>query len=152
MPYIGIVPAVFLLLFFILIGILFDIIGIAVAKAHAAPFHSMSSKKVRGAKGALLLIRNAEKVSNFCNDVIGDIAGIISGGAALTIASKLSSRFSADMFYFVVLLSGIVAAITITGKALGKTLALNKSFEIVHMCGVLLHLLGFERKKKNRKT
>ena len=68
--------AFFILLVFIAIGILFDIIGMSVATASEIPFHSMAAKKVTAASQALVLVRNAEKVSNFCNDVVGDICGI----------------------------------------------------------------------------
>ena len=44
-------------------------------------YHAMSSKKIKGAKKAVSFKKNADKVSSFCNDVIGDICGIISGSA-----------------------------------------------------------------------
>lgn len=75
----GLVPAFFILLVIVLIGILFDIIGVAVTAADVKPFHSMAAHRVPGAQEALKLLRNAEKVSSFCNDVVGDICGIISG-------------------------------------------------------------------------
>ncbi|MDD4054069.1 MAG: Mg2+ and Co2+ transporter CorB, partial [Bacilli bacterium] len=68
-----------IVLFFILVGVIFDMIGIAVASADEKPFHSMASKQVQGSKVAIKMIKNAEKVSAFCNDVIGDICNIISG-------------------------------------------------------------------------
>ena len=66
------------LAFFILLGIVFDIIGVAVTAADERPFHSMAARKTPGARQALALIRKANKVSSFCNDVVGDICGIVS--------------------------------------------------------------------------
>jgi hypothetical protein len=75
----GYVMAFLVLAVFILLGIFFDTIGVAVTAASTAPFHSMAAKKESGATEGLRLIRNAEKVSSICNDVVGDISGIVSG-------------------------------------------------------------------------
>ena len=77
-----------ILISIVLIGIIFDVIGVAVTSAEEKPFHSMASRKVPEAAEALRLIRNANRVSSFCNDVIGDICGVISGAASATIAVK----------------------------------------------------------------
>ena len=66
------------LFFFIALGIVFDMIGIAAASGTEKEFHSMAAHKVRGAKEAVWMLRNAEKVSNICNGVVGGICGIIS--------------------------------------------------------------------------
>ena len=63
----------------------------AVATANEKPFHSMASRKVPGALEAIRLLRNAERVSSICNDVVGDICGVVSGSASATIAT-LTSR------------------------------------------------------------
>ena len=41
------------------------------------------------ARQAIYIVRNADRVSNFCNDVIGDISGIISGTAVAFVVLKL---------------------------------------------------------------
>src|SRR5690606_33080419 len=66
-------------LILVLIGIVFDMMGIASTAAKEAPFHAMAAERVTGAKKAIYIIRNADRFSNFCNDVIGDIVGVISG-------------------------------------------------------------------------
>jgi hypothetical protein len=58
----GYVMAFLALAVFILIGIVFDTIGVAVTAASTAPFHSMAAHKEPGAVESLRLIRNAEKV------------------------------------------------------------------------------------------
>ena len=57
--------AFLLLLVIILIGVIFDIIGIAVTAADQTPFHSMAANKVYGSKQAVQLVKNAGQVSNF---------------------------------------------------------------------------------------
>ena len=73
----GMVVAFSILLLIVLIGILFDIVGVAVTSADEKPFHSMAAHKVPGAQESIKLLRNAEKVSSICNDVIGDICGVV---------------------------------------------------------------------------
>ena len=73
-------------------SIFFDIIGIAATAAEEVPFHSMASKKQDGAKWAIILIRNADRVSSFCNDIIGDICGVLSGAVSTYIIIYLSGK------------------------------------------------------------
>ena len=86
---INVVFAFLILIIIIFIGILFDIIGVAVTAADEPPFHAMSANKQKGSKEAVILIRNADIVSNFCNDVIGDIAGTLSGAAGATLVYRI---------------------------------------------------------------
>ena len=143
----------FMILFaFILIGIIFDIIGVSVTAASEIPFHSLCSRKVRGAKEAVRLIRNADKVGNFCNDVIGDIAGIISGSAAGAIVVMLHS-FSpnSDEFILSVALAGIVAALTVGGKAFGKGIAILNCNSIIFTVGKIISFIMPVKDKKSKK-
>ena len=114
-------------LFFIFLGIFFDIIGVSVTTADEAVFHSMSSRKVKGANVAVKFKKNADKVSSFCCDVIGDVCGIISGAAGTTIAAILVTQFKFNTLFTSITVAAIIAAITIGGKAIGKSFAINKS-------------------------
>lgn len=131
-PNVNTMFGVILVLAFIFIGILFDMIGIAVTSSDIKPFNSMSSRKVRGAKLAVKMIKNADKVSSFCNDVIGDICGIISGSAGVIIADSLSNALNVNEFIITLLITSIIAALTIGGKALGKSYAINKNNIILY--------------------
>ena len=149
----GIVVAFLILLAIILVGILFDIVGMAVATADEKPFHSMAARKVPGAHECIALLRNAERVSSICNDVVGDICGVVSGSASATIAARILSNFEFTWPQIVTLLmSSLVAGLTVGGKAIGKTVAVNSCTEIVHFVGrviyTLHHLPGLLRKKK----
>lgn len=132
-----------ILIVFVLIGILFDIIGVAVTSANEIPFHSLSSQKIRGAKEAVRLIRSADRVGSFCNDVIGDIVGIISGGTTTVIVTMiLSSGINLSKFFMTTLMTAVVAALTIGGKAAGKRIAIDKSNEIVFFVGKIINLIA----------
>ena len=137
----GPVAALAVLAFFIIVAIIFDMIGISVAAANEAPFHSMAAHHERGAAEALRLIRNADKVSSFCHDVVGDVSGIIIGAMAALIAARLGKNLATDGLLFPLLISGAATGLTIGGKAAGKTYAFNNSTRIVHSIGKLINLL-----------
>lgn len=122
---------ILIILFIIIIGVIFDMIGVSVTAASIKPFNSMASKKIKGSKTAIFLIQNAEKVSAFCNDVIGDVCGIISGSVGILISNVIALEFNLNSSLVTLVLTALIAAITIGGKALGKSYAINKSDVIV---------------------
>ena len=147
------VVAFFILLFIILIGIIFDIVGMAVATADEKPFHSMAARKIRGAQESIRLLRNAERVSSICNDVVGDICGVVSGSASATIAAQLLAKTEFSWPQIVgLLMSALCAGLTVGGKAIGKSIAINSCTSIVHTVGKIVYglqnLTGGSRKKK----
>ena len=147
---VGNATAFLILFFFILLGIVFDIIGVAATSSTEKEFHSMAAKKVAGARQAVWLTRNAEKVSSFCNDVVGDISGIMSGATGAVIIAHLATNLGAGMAVLLsLLLTGMISALTIGGKAAGKAIGINFSVKILFGVGKLLSLLplNFEKKK-----
>ena len=138
-----------ILLGIIFLGIVFDVIGMAVATADEKPFHSMASRKVPGAQEAIRLLRNAERVSSICNDVVGDICGVVSGSASATIAALILMHVDTGWPDGVgLVMSALVAGLTVGGKAIGKTIAVNSCTSIVHFVGRLIHTLSFRKKRK----
>lgn len=146
---VGNIAAFVILLVFIGIGILFDIIGMAATSATEKEFHSMAAKKVAGAKQAVWLSRNAEKVSSFCNDVVGDISGIISGATGAIIIARMTTGMGAlHAMVFSLTITGLIAALTIGGKALGKGFGIGHSVKIVFAVGRVLSVLPMQPDKK----
>lgn len=133
-PNLNIIFGIVIVIVFILIGVIFDMIGVAitVSSANEVPFHAKSAKKVKGAKTAVKLLKNADKLSSFCNDVIGDICGILSGSAGITIATIIINKFNFNSLLVSLLVTSIIASLTIGGKALGKAVAIKNSTEIVY--------------------
>ena len=123
---------VIITLLFIFIGIIFDIVGVAVNSADEKVFHSMNARKVKGSKVAVIFKKNADKVSSFCNDVIGDICGIISGAAGTTIAVNIANSLNVELLFVNLTVAALIAALTIGGKAMGKSFAMNKSDIILY--------------------
>lgn len=148
--------AFLILLFIVLVGIVFDIIGVAVTSADEKPFHSMAARKVPGGMEAIRLLRSAERVSSICNDVIGDICGVVSGAASATIAVQVLEKFSFTLPQFITLaMSALVAGLTVGGKALGKSFAINSCTQIVSGVGRMIYYLNFVKlllSKKNKNS
>ncbi len=151
----GIGVAFLILMLIILLGIIFDIIGVAVTSADEKPFHSMAARKVPGARESISLLRNAERVSSICNDVVGDICGVVSGAASATIAAQILHNFTFSWPRVVgLVMSALVAGFTVGGKAIGKTFAINSSTKIVHGVGKVIyffnHIPNIFKKKKSK--
>jgi hypothetical protein len=133
--------AIIIVLLIVLLGIFFDLLGIAVTAAEEKPFHSMAASKVKGSKESIIIIRNASIVANFFNDVIGDISGIISGSAVAAILVKINTNISVESTMISIIITGVLAAITVGGKAIGKEIALRHSNLIVYRLGVIYSLV-----------
>ena len=132
LPNVHVIIGIVIVILFIILGLIFDMIGVAVTSADEKPFHSMNSRKVKGADIAVKFKKNADKVASFCNDVIGDICGIVSGSAGAMIALSLSTSLHIDKFIISLLVTALIASLTIGGKAIGKSYAINKSNLILY--------------------
>ncbi|MEC3885268.1 hypothetical protein GLW00_13465 [Halobacillus litoralis] len=144
----GVVWIIGLVLVFLIVftGVVFDMLGIAATAAQEQPFHAMASEKVNGAKEAIAIVRNADRFASFCNDVIGDISGIVSGTASAVVVIQLANNFgysdgSTVQIVISVILTSIVAALTVGGKALGKFFAINKSTDIIFFAAKVISWL-----------
>jgi len=144
------------LLVIVLLGVVFDIIGVSVTAAEEKPFHSMAAKKRPEAAIAIRMLRKAERVSSFCNDVVGDICGVVSGSAAAVIAANAVVNATAlEERVIPLVLSSLVAGITVGGKAFGKSIAMHNSVQIVHTAAKIVYQLQilprrlFSQKQKN---
>jgi CBS domain containing-hemolysin-like protein len=151
----SIVVAFLILLAIVVLGIIFDVVGVAVTSADEKPFHSMAARKVPGAQESIRLLRNAERVSSICNDVVGDICGVVSGSASATIAAQVLRNFNFSWPQVITLLmSALVAGVTVGGKAVGKTVAIHSCTKIVSGVGrfiyFLTHISRVFKKKENK--
>ena len=144
----GIIISFAMLAVFIVVGIVFDMIGLAVATSTEAPFHSMAAHRERGATESLRLIKNADKVTSFCNDVVGDVTGIISGMTAALIAARLMEGFSSESLLFPLIISAAVTGLTVGGKAVGKAFTFNNNIAIVLRVGKIINFFRFRSKSK----
>ena len=99
----------------------------------SAVFSSVSS-------GLLTMLRNAEKVSSFCNDVVGDICGVVSGTASASIVLLLLANLDGGSGTGVleIAMASLVSGLTVGGKAVGKSFAMNNCTDVVFAAGRFL--------------
>lgn len=142
---VGLLVAILITFFFILLGIVFDIVGVAVTSGNEVAFHSMSSRKVKGGKIGVKLLKNTDKVSSICCDVVGDVCGIVSGTSGVVIVSLIIKLTDINELLVSLLVTGLISALTIGGKALGKGFAINRSKEIVTVVSKILTIFQFRK-------
>lgn len=142
----GLMPGLFLLLTIIFVGVAFDVIGVAATAAEETPLHAMAADKVPGARQAVWLVRNADRVASFASDLVGDVAGTLSGAVAAILVVRVAASLAAGRGGELVpeptlsaVMVGIVAALTVGGKAWGKKLAVERANAIVARVGQVLH-------------
>lgn len=131
----NLISSIIILVAVIAVGIIFDIIGVAVTVANEEEFHAKATKKIEGAKTSIKLIKNSARVANICADVIGDVCGVLSGAISAMISAKLTEKAGTNLQFII---SAVVASLTVGGKALGKEVANKNSTPIVHFVGTIL--------------
>lgn len=137
---VGITLATLTVLILVTIGILFDILGVAVTSADKPPLVAMTTRRVPGARQALWMVQNADRMASICNDVVGDICGIVSGATGAVIVARLQKGLNLESVLISVGVTALISGATIGGKALGKPFAMNQSKRVVHLAGRFLHL------------
>jgi len=148
----GIIVSIVVIIVFIVISIFSDMVGVAVTAADLSPFRAMASKKVRGAKEGIKLIKNADKVASVCADVIGDICGILSGAAGATVTIALINDSMNNFVTIVIasLVSAVIAALTIFGKAFFKKYSMKHCEKIILFIGKILSIFHIHKKQQQK--
>lgn len=110
-----------------------DTLANAIITCQPDAFHAMASNKIKGAKRAVTLCKNATKLGSIFADVIGDICGIVSGAAGTAIVVYIAAVTSGDIWEIVasILVSAIIGALTVGGKAIFKHFAIKYNKQIV---------------------
>ena len=127
-------------LLFIILGILFDIVGTSVLTANESTFHAKSAKKIKGSKESVNLIKNSGRIASICNDVIGDICGIVSGSVGAMLSIYISNITNINVIYTTLFISSIISSLTVGGKAIGKNYAIKNSDIIMEKVGLIISL------------
>jgi CBS domain containing-hemolysin-like protein len=143
----NVIPSILILLLIILIGIFSDMLATAVTAADEAPFHAKAADKKKGAKQSVKLVKNADKVSNFCGDVIGDICGVLSGAVSTLISISIAKELGLnDITLISMVTTGLVASLTVLGKGIGKKIGINKANKIINTLGIFIDFISFKHK------
>lgn len=133
-----------ILIVVIVIGIFFDMIGVAALSSKKENFHAMATKKIKGAKETINLLNNANMVATVCNDVVGDICGIVSGGFGALLAISLSSKTGMNLVVSTILTTALISSLTVGGKSLGKSFAIKNADKIIYIAGKVKSMLTFK--------
>ena len=139
-PKINVYLGILIILIFIFISVIFDMIGVAITAQDETPFNSMASKKIKGSSHSVKLIKNSDKLASICCDVVGDVCGVVSGSAGMMAAASLMSKIKINPSLLVLLVTAIIASLTITSKAFGKTIAIKNSKAITEKVGKVIHI------------
>ena len=136
---------ILVLVIFILLGIVFDMIGVAVTAADPKPFHSMAAHGEKGGREAIRLLNMSNRVSSLCNDVVGDICGIVSGSTAAVIVVELQQSFNLRSILVSIGVTALISGLTIGGKAACKPIAINDSTKVVYRVARIMNALHLFR-------
>ena len=94
------------------------------------------------------MVKNADKISCICSDVVGDICSILCGAGGVTISVLLIKLLPGlNTLILTLTINAIIASIAVLGKAIGKTYAINNSVKVVLATGKLLSLFKKTSKK-----
>ena len=148
----NLVVALLICIFLILISIIFDGIGVAATNCDIKPLTAMAARRVAGSRIAIRLVQNSEKVSSICCDVIGDICGVISGACSAAIVLRIVQYYGAGTWqlWISIIASALIAAITVGGKAVEKTIAIRNSKDLVMLTARLLAAFSREERKERK--
>lgn len=141
--------ALLVIISFLFVNVLCDLIGVAITAGDINYFESLKKRNVKGADNAILLLKNADKVSVFCCDIIGDICGILSGACGATIVLKIVGENKSNPTIIIVsaVISGLIAGLTIFCKSIEKGYAVKKSEKIILKVAQVLALINRGNKK-----
>ena len=123
----------------VLVGVLFDVIGVAATAASEHGFHAMATDRVPGAAQAVWIVRHADRVANFANDMVGDAAGTLSGALAASLVAQWRAQQPAiSELWATTLLVAAVSGLTVGGKAALKGFAIRHAEQVVYAVGRLV--------------
>lgn len=124
----------------VLIGVFADIVGVSATRAHEKPFMARASKRIPGAREGLYLVRHADAVATVLLDLVGDLAGTVSGALAAGLVLRLVHPHALALATAIAV--GVLSAFTVGLKALAKAYAVRRADAVVSVAGRVLHSLG----------
>ncbi len=135
-----------ILLVVIFIGILFDMIGVSVLTSKESTFHAMASRKIKGSKEALYLVKNSTTLSSVFCDVIGDICGIVSGGLGTVLTINMCNMFELGLGLTTIIVTAVISSLTVGFKAIAKRIADKNCDNIVFTAAKIMYIIGIRAK------
>lgn len=140
---------VVVLIVLLVLNISCDVLANAIIACKPESFLAMASNRIRGAKRAVFFCRNSSKLGSIFADVIGDICGIVSGAAGAALATIIALSGNGNIRIIAsILVSAVIGALTVGGKAIFKHFAIKYSKNIVFAFSKFTTLFKKEKKHK----
>ncbi len=139
--------SIFVIVFFIFVSVVFDMIAVAFTTISEEKLEKYKEEK--GYEMAMALCRNADKVSSFGGDVVGDICGILSGAGGVSLVVNMNLEGDVNLLV-TCLVSALIAGITIFCKAIMKSYAITNCDKIALLTGAYLETTPFKHRKKQK--
>ncbi len=138
---------VIVLIVLLVLNIGCDVLANAIITCQLDAFHAMASNKIKGAKRAVTLCKNATKLGSIFADIIGDICGIVSGAAGTALVVYIAAFAGGGIWEIVASIgvSAIIGALTVGGKAIFKHFAIKYNKQIVFSFAKFLTLFKKEK-------
>lgn len=143
------IVCVAVLLVLLVLNISCDVLANAIISCKPESFHAMASNKIKGARRAVGFCKNASRLGSIFADVIGDICGIVSGaaGAVLAVIIALGGNDFVNLLSSI-LVSAVIGALTVGGKAIFKHFAIKYNRQIVFAFARFTTFFIREKKRK----
>ena len=143
----SVVVCVVIILVLILIAFLGDIVAMAMVTADLDHFNAMASRKVRGAKMCVRLVKKGDRVASIFSDVLGDVTAIVSGSVGASLAFVLlegSSVSSIEKTLIVASVGAAISGVAVLAKAIAKIIGIKNSTKVVFVVGRFLSIFKKE--------
>ena len=136
----GIAVATIGISIFIFFSVIFDMIGIAAARADIDVFKIWIKENRKGALTGLILCKHSEKVCSFCADVVGDICSTLcgAGGACIVVALTENIYNNHILILISISVSALIAGLTIFFFFFMNKYALKNCNKIILRLGKIL--------------
>jgi CBS domain containing-hemolysin-like protein len=124
-----------------MLAFLGDIVAVAGLYADLDHFNAMASKRIKGAKTCIKMVKNSDRVATVLSDILGDVCAIISGSMGASLAYIIigySGAVGFTTFLIIALVGAAVSGVTVVAKAIAKKIAIKNSTKIVFGFGKFL--------------
>lgn len=139
-----------IILVLLLVAFFGDIIAMAAISGDITHFNSMASRRIKGAKICVKLVKNGDRVASVLSDVLGDVTAIVSGSVGASLAFVIldnTTMHSTLQALTIASVAAVISGIAILAKALAKMIGIKNSTRVIYATG---RFLSFFQRKKNK--
>ena len=139
--------SVLIIFFFIIVSVLFDMIGVAFTTMSKSDLNGFSEPDSHLFETLSRLFENKDKISSFCGDIVGDICGILSGAGGVSLVYNMNFLDMNVNFIATCITSSVIAGLTIFGKAIMKGYAVQNCKKVAYLTAKIIYSFQIKKKK-----